>query len=85
MERITVYDRMRQCYIIPPEADERQGQIIQQLGMLEDKAFNVMRDNIKDVSTGEYESIECGRCGHPVGASYNFCPECGQRVARWDG
>ena len=80
MKRLTTFDKIRGVYIIEPDTT---GNHIQRLGMYEDRDTPNMDTftEVDDDGTEEYV-FECGKCHYPVGSSYNFCPECGQRVRR---
>lgn len=70
MQRITVYDKTRKCYIVPPESVDMQGQIIQRLGQLEDREYEAM-----------WKDASCGACGRYADDDFYFCPGCGQRLS----
>ena len=74
-ERLTQYDKLRNCYVMKPDAE--QGKHIQRLGAYED------RDTAErlEYPTDDLEMIfECGHCGGEVGHQYRFCPHCGGRL-----
>ena len=76
MSRLTTFDKVRNCYVIKPDAD--QGMNIQKLGQLED------RDDPKELTMDKGRSY-CRSCGEfidPCNLEANFCKNCGQRL-KW--
>lgn len=78
MDRLTEFDKTRGVYVIKPDAT---GNHIQRLGMYEDRDTPKVEIRRDHYSEGDAE-LECGNCEAPVGASYIFCPWCGQRVKK---
>ena len=77
--RLTEFDKVRNVYVISPDA--KQGENIQKLGRLEDRD-TACRDEFTEANDdGTNELVyECGNCHAAVGHSYIFCPWCGQRL-----
>ena len=73
MVRLTVWDKIHECYTIKPEV--RQGLNIQKLGTLED------RDEARACVYTSLHEPQCCNCGYLISDdNYTFCPWCGQRL-----
>lgn len=73
MSRLTMFDAVRGCYVIDPDAT---GNHIQKLGQLED------RDEEAQALYDADKIPSCAICKATLEEGANFCKICGQRL-KW--